>query len=270
MAELDPRSLLAMAEAALDEVEEMFAANVGAAPLVTKARGDFATEADFAIEQRLREVLAQLTGFPVYGEEFGGKRPTSDTVWVIDPIDGTTNYAAGFPMCAMLLSLLHKGEPIVSVTSMPMLGRRVTATKGGGTFMNGREVHLDPEAGRPISIAFGSVIARHDGTFPRSWRQLLLARVGERYPTIRISGSVGVDLASTAMGAFGGTVTFSPHIWDNAAGVLQIREAGGIVTDIAGDPWTRDSVGVLAGTNDVHATLLSIIQDLQPPEDFRA
>ena len=191
-------------------------------------------------------------------------------MWVVDPIDGPTNYAAGFPMCAILVSLLHKGEPIVALASMPLLGRRVTATLGGGTRVNGREVHMDPKSGRPVSIAFGSVIARRDGTVPRGWRQALLSAVGDRYPTIRISGSVGVDLAATAAGSFGGTVTFSPHVWDNAAGVLLIREDGGVVTDLAGEEWHDGSVGVLAGTEEVHAGLLHIVRGLQPPTDFRA
>lgn len=272
MADLEPRALLAMAEAAVDEVEDLFTVNLGADPLVTKARGDFATEIDLAIERRLRELLLHFTGFPVHGEEYGvgDDGPAPDTVWVVDPIDGTTNYAAGFPMCAILVSLVHKGEPIVALASMPLLGRRVTATLGGGTRFNGREVHMDPKSGRPVSIAFGSVIARHDGTFPRDWRQLLLSAVGDRYPTIRISGSVGVDLATTAAGSFGGTVTFSPHVWDNAAGVLLIREAGGVVTDLTGEPWRVGSVGVLAGTEEVHAGLLHIIRGLLPPTDFRA
>ena len=273
MADLEPRALLAMAEAAVDEVEDLFTVNLGADPLVTKARGDFATEIDLAIERRLRELLQHFTGFPVHGEEYGtgGERDSvSDTVWVVDPIDGTTNYAAGFPMCAILVSLLHKGEPIVALASMPLLGRRVTATLGGGTRVNGREVHMDPKSGRPVSIAFGSVIARRDGTFPRGWRQALLSAVWDRYPTIRISGSVGVDLAATAAGSFGGTVTFSPHVWDNAAGVLLIREAGGVVTDLAGEEWHDGSVGVLAGTEEVHAGLLHIVRGLQPPTDFRA
>lgn len=262
MSDLEPRAMLAMAQAAIDEVEGMFADHIGADPLVLKARGDFATEADLAIEQKLRDTLTQLTGLPVFGEEFGGKRPENHTAWVIDPIDGTTNYAAGYPVCAMLVSLMHRGEPIVSITSMPLLRRRVTSSKGGGTFVNGQRAYMDSGAGRPISIAFGSVIAGRQGTFPREWRQKLLAKVGERYPTIRISGSVGVDLGATAMGAFGGAVTFSPHVWDNAAGVLHIRESGGIVSDLQGNPWTPESVGVLAGTEDVHATLLRIIQNL--------
>ena len=129
---------------------------------------------------------------------------------------------------------------------------------------------MDPKSGRPVSIAFGSVIARRDGTFPRGWRQALLSAVGDRYPTIRISGSVGVDLAATDAGSFGGTVTFSPHVWDNVAGVLLIREAGGVVTDLAGEEWHDGSVGVLAGTEEVHAGLLHIVRGLQPPTDFRA
>lgn len=266
---LQPRELLAVAEAALDEVEDLFVKQVGAIPTVIKPRGDFATEIDLAIEQRLREILSRRSGLPVYGEEFGGKVPEHHTAWVIDPIDGTTNYTNGFPLCAMLVTLMDQGKPVIGISSMPLLRRRVSASVGGGTYVNGCRVSMEADTKRPVSIAFGSVIARSDGTFPRQWRQLLLSEVGEHYPTIRISGSVGVDLSSTAMGVFGGTVTFSPHVWDNAAGVLQISEAGGVVTDLAGRPWRYDSLGVLAGTEDVHAALRAIVDELGHPESFR-
>src|SRR5699024_2450108 len=152
MAGLEPRALLAMAEAAVDEVEALFTSGLGADPLITKARGDFATEVDLAIERPLRELLQHFTGFPVYGEEYrgSGADPLQDTVWVVDPIDGTTNYAAGFPMCAILVALLHKGEPVVALASMPLLCMRVTATLGGGTRVNGREVHMDRSEERRV------------------------------------------------------------------------------------------------------------------------
>ncbi|WP_075692164.1 inositol monophosphatase family protein [Corynebacterium sphenisci] len=267
--EPDAVALLAAAEAAVDEAAAVFRANLGADPLITKARGDFATEIDLAIERLLRDRLGAATGLPVYGEEFGGDADSA-TGWVVDPIDGTTNYAAGFPACAILVALMHRGEPVVAVADLPLMGLRLTAVRGGGTRRNGEEVTLAETPGRPVAIAFGSVIARRDGTFPRGWRQSLLSAVGESFPTIRISGSVGVDLACTAGGAFAGTVTFSPNLWDNAAGVLLIREAGGVVTDVAGRPWTPRSVGVLAGTPTVHARLREIIAGLQPPADFRA
>lgn len=266
---LDPRAMLAIAEAALDEVEGLFTEHVGANPVVHKPQGDFATEADLLIEQRLRELLTGYTGIAVYGEEFGGRKPLDDTAWVIDPIDGTTNYAAGYPMSAMLLALMHQGQPIVGITSMPTLRRRVTAARDTGTFVNGRRVTINSGTRRPTAIAFGSVISSPDAEFPLDWRQLLLARVGQQFPTIRISGSVGVDLATTAVGAFGGTITFSPHVWDNAAGVLQVREAGGVVTDLEGRDWNPHSLGVLAGIPEVHQELRKIIDSLGKPIAFR-
>ncbi|MBV7296170.1 inositol monophosphatase [Corynebacterium sp. TAE3-ERU12] len=261
--------LLVAAEAAVDEVADFFRTNLGAHPTVTKKGGSFATEIDLEIERRLRDLLTSSTGLPVFGEEFGGTDPAEATCWVVDPIDGTTNYSAGYPACAILVALLHRGQPVVGVTDMPMVNIRLTATAGGGTWRNGERIHLSSKPGGPVGIAFGSVIAHRGGTFPRTWRQLLLAEVGDVYPTIRISGSVGVDLASVAAGAFGGTITFSPNVWDNAAGVLLMREAGGVVTDLAGHEWTPSSLGVLAGRPAVHARLREIIVGLQPPADLR-
>lgn len=270
MSDLDPRALLAIAEAAIDEVQADFRGGLGSEPFVVKEFGDFATETDLTIENKLRSILTSMTGIPVYGEEYGGEVPTNNTVWVVDPIDGTTNYAAGYPACAIVLALVHDGQPIVGVIDMPFLRRRVTAVAGGGTHVNGRKVQMSLREGRPVTIAYGSVIARGDGSFPRGWRQELLSGVGDAYRAIRISGSVGVDLASTAAGAFGGTITFSPHVWDNAAGVLLIRESGGVVTDLEGVPWKVGSIGVLAGLPEVHARLLEVVRGIAPPPSFIA
>ncbi len=280
------RSLLAIAEAAVDDVESIFSTHVGAAPAVRKDTGDFATHADLLIERRLRDALSTLTDIPVLGEEFGcgdGRGtgdnandadcprgiPTEGPVWVIDPIDGTTNYAAGFPVCALLVALVVDGQPELSLTAMPLMHRRVTAIKGCGTKVNGYRVDLSSQAITTKSVAFGSIITGNAGTLPSTWRQEVLKHVGETYRTLRISGSVGVDLASTAVGAFRGAVTFSPHPWDNVAGVLLNRESGCVVTDIFGQPWQPDSVGVIAGTEPVHAKLLAAVQAAGNPEDFK-
>ena len=94
---------VAFAEAAVDQVEPIFRSGLGAQPARFKGQGDFATEVDLVIEQQLRDILTQMTGIPVYGEESGGS--VLDTVWVVDPIDGTANYSAGNPMAGILVAL---------------------------------------------------------------------------------------------------------------------------------------------------------------------
>lgn len=290
--ELDTRALLAIAEAVVDEAESIFSAAVGAAPEVMKAPGDFATEADLNVERRLRNLLTQYTGLPVHGEEFGTVMPGEvvepnendaladgldgprrqletpprnddypETFWVVDPIDGTANYAVGNPFACILVSLVHKGQTLLSVTEMPLIGRRITARQGHGLYVDGMTARPMPHSDPGVTqISFGSILSQRRGNLPISYRQDMLNEIGKSYPRMRVTGSVGIDLAFTAAGVFGGTVTFSPNLWDNSAGILAIQENGGIATDFAGNPWRPGVSGLVAGEPEVHATLLQHIQ----------
>lgn len=254
--EIDPGKLLRVAEAAVAEAERMFIDGLGAEPFESKSAGDFATEVDLRIEQHLRRRLTEATGIPVFGEEAGGSTQQKQ-VWVVDPIDGTTNYAAGNPMCSILVSLLVEGQPVVAVTSIPMLGRRLSAHTGSPLLVNGKPVApLQDRDKRVAQVGFSSVASPLNSRFPSLIRQGLLSKLAETYLRPRITGSVGVDLAFTAQGIFGGAVSFSPNVWDNAAGVMLIRAAGGVVTDIDGRPWGPASTGVVAGDAEAHAAIL--------------
>ena len=257
--ELDPVGLLALAEAAVDEVEEAFRAGLGARPARFKGEGDFATEVDLAIEQQLRALLTQMTGIPVYGEEYGaadGVDLMSGNVWVVDPIDGTANYSAGNPMCGILVALLHDGRPVVALSSFPLIGRRVAAAEGG-TFRS----FGGPSGGfggGPDALGFEESRG-HVGcsSHLRSGIYGYLRRTGLRP---RMTGSVGLDAAFVAQGVFDGAINFSIHPWDNAAGALLVKAAGGVVTDVDGNEWTAVSSGMVVGTAQVHATLLEAIE----------
>ncbi|AEI09191.1 inositol monophosphate phosphatase [Corynebacterium resistens DSM 45100] len=295
MSGLDTRALLAVAEAAVDEAETTFSAAVGAEPEVIKSPGDFATEADLTVERQLRTLLTQYTGLPVHGEEFGtvlpGEQPVEripaddmadgldgprrrrknqtgteelpETYWVVDPIDGTANYAVGNPFACILVSLVHQGDIQLSVTEMPLLGKRITARRGHGLFVDGHPARPMPPSDPGVTqISFGSILSQRRGNLPISYRQDMLNEIGKSYPRMRVTGSVGIDLAFTAAGVFGGTVTFSPNLWDNAAGILAVQENGGVATDFAGNPWKPGVSGLVAGEPEVHATLLQHIQSV--------
>ena len=292
---LDTRALLEVAEAAVDEAETTFSAAVGAEPEVIKSPGDFATEADLTVERQLRTLLTQYTGLPVHGEEFGtvlpGEQPVEripaddmadgpdgprrrrknqtgaeelpETYWVVDPIDGTANYAVGNPFACILVSLVHQGDIQLSVTEMPLLGKRITARRGHGLFVDGHPARPMPPSDPGVTqISFGSILSQRRGNLPISYRQDMLNEIGKSYPRMRVTGSVGIDLAFTAAGVFGGTVTFSPNLWDNAAGILAVQENGGVATDFAGNPWKPGVSGLVAGEPEVHATLIQHIQSV--------
>ncbi|WP_080794172.1 inositol monophosphatase family protein [Corynebacterium pacaense] len=262
---MEARELLAVAEAVVDDAETLFLEGFGAAPSQMKSPSDFATDVDFAIESHIRSMLGVMTGIPVIGEESGGA--TSGTRWVIDPIDGTANFAARNPMCAILVSLVVDDTPVVGLTSMPLLGKRLTAFEGSPLLVNGQpQPPLREKSHLVAHVGFSSMATPRNAEFPSQLRRDLLSELTDSYLRPRITGSVGVDLAFTAQGIFGACVSFSPHIWDNSAGVMLVRAAGGVVTDTAGDQWKPGS-GVVAGTEKAHEILLSTIEKVRMEHD---
>ncbi|MCQ9342337.1 inositol monophosphatase family protein [Corynebacterium sp. 153RC1] len=260
----DARELYHIAEAVTDDAERLFMASIGAAPKHFKAGADFATQADHEIEAYLRTTLTTLTGIPVFGEEFGGD--SGSPMWVVDPIDGTANYAAGNPMSAILISLLVDSTPVLGITSVPMARQRFGAFDGSPLFFNGQA--QPPLEDRPIiaaHVGFSSISSPRESRFSSQLRQGWLAEISKTYLRPRITGSVGVDLAYTAAGIFDGAVSLSPFVWDNAAGVVLVRAAGGVVTDLAGNPWVPGAEGVVVGSPRAHEALMSTMEKFRFP-----
>ena len=125
------------AAAILDEAAIPFVSGHGADSAVQKKGNDFATEVDLAIERQVVEALVSRTGIEVHGEEFGGADIDSPLVWVLDPIDGTINYAAGLPTAAILLGLVRDGQPVAGLTWLPFTDTRFTAVVGKPLYTNG-------------------------------------------------------------------------------------------------------------------------------------
>src|ERR1700682_287290 len=136
-ADLD--ALVSEAAVILDAAAKPFVAGHRADSAVRKKGNDFATEVDLAIERQVADALVSATVIGVHGEEFGGAAIDSPLVWVLDPIDGTFNYAAGSPMAAILLGLVRDGEPIAGVTWVPFTGERFTGIVGKPLRSNGIE-----------------------------------------------------------------------------------------------------------------------------------
>lgn len=254
----DLRELYNMAEAVLDTAEAMFLDGLGADPAHMKSKGDFATVVDLEIERFFREALLTVTDIPVIGEEYGGEKGQS--YWIVDPIDGTSNFAAGNPMSSILMSLIVDGEPVIGLTSVPVTRQRFGAFKGSPLFVNQKAQPPVKERPRVAShVGFSSV------TVPGSSkiRQGLLNELTKTNLRPRITGSVGVDLAYTAAGIFGGAISFSPYLWDNAAGVVLCRAAGATVTDLNGNDWTIESGGVVVGAPGSHKTIRETVETLK-------
>jgi len=261
--------LVDKASAILDAATEPFLAGHRADSAIPKKGDDFATEVDLAIERQVVDALVAATGIGVHGEEFGGTDVDSTWVWVLDPIDGTFNYAAGSPMAAILLGLLHDGEPVAGLTWVPFTNERYTAVAGGPLIKNGvPQPSLGATELADSLVAVGTFNADSRGRFPGRYRLAVLESLSRVSSRLRMHGSTGVDLVYVADGILGAAVAFGGHVWDHAAGVAQVRSAGGIVTDLAGQPWTPASRAVLAAAPGAYDQVLEILRVTGAPEDY--
>lgn len=266
---VDLAALVAEASAVLDAAAERFVAGHRADSAVRKAGNDFATEVDLAIERQIAEELPRRTGIGVHGEEFGGPPIDSPWVWVLDPVDGTFNYAAGSPVAAILLGLLRNGQPVAGLTWMPFTDQRYTAVEGGSLHTNGvAQPSLSPGDLAEAIVGVSSFNADWRGRFPGRYRLAVLENLSRVSSRVRMQGATGVDLAYVADGILGGAISFGDHLWDHAAGVALVRAAGGIVTDLTGRPWTSASRSALAAAPGVHAEMLNVLQHTGRPEDY--
>jgi myo-inositol-1(or 4)-monophosphatase len=266
-ADLD--ALVATAAEILDVAAKPFIEGHRAHSAVQKKGNDFATEVDLAIERQVVAALTEQTGIEVHGEEFGGADVDSPLVWVLDPIDGTFNYAAGLPTAAMLLALLRDGEPIAGLTWLPFTDQRYTAVAGKPLQFNGvAQPPLERARLNECVVGVGTFNIDSRGRFPGRYRMALLEHLSRQCNRLRMHGATGVDLAYTAAGILGGAISFGHHVWDHAAGVALIRAAGGVVTDLEGNDWKPESKSALAGLPGVHSEIMEILHTVGDPEEY--
>jgi myo-inositol-1(or 4)-monophosphatase len=253
----DLARLGAVAEAAARLGGRVVAEHFGglAAGVVSKAPGDYVSEVDLRSEETVREALERdAPGIAFFGEEGGGSR--ADLGWVVDPLDGTANFLHGFPVVGVSVALVEAGRPVVGAVHAPMLDETYTAVREAGAFRDGRPLAV---ADRPAA----SAICTTGFPFKRKHRLDDYRKVFEgaflALEDLRRAGAASLDLAWTAAGVFDGFFELGLGPWDVAAGALLILEAGGVVTDWAGDPeaWFRTG-DVLAGPPPVHQLLLDL------------
>jgi len=222
----------------------------------SKAPGDYVSEVDLASEEAIREALERdAPGIAFFGEEGGGSR--GDLWWVVDPLDGTANFLHGFTVVGVSVALVEAGRPVAGAVHAPLLGGDTyTAVRGGGAFRDGHPIRV---ADRPVASAICNT------GFPFKWKHRLddYRRVFEgaflTLEDLRRAGAASLDLAWTAAGVFDGFFELSLGSWDVAAGALLVTEAGGVVTDWAGDTeaWLA-SGDILAAPPAVHEVLLDL------------
>jgi myo-inositol-1(or 4)-monophosphatase len=227
-----------------------------AAGVHSKAPGDYVSEVDLDSEETIKAALErEAPGIAFFGEEGGGTR--HDLSWVVDPLDGTANFLHGFPVVGVSVALVEAGRPVVGAVHAPLLGGDTyTAVRGGGAFRDRRPIRI---AERPAA----SAICTTGFPFKRKHRLDDYRRVFEgaflTLEDLRRAGAASLDLAWTAAGVFDGFFELGLGAWDVAAGALLVEEAGGLVTDWAGDDAAWLATGdILAGPPAVHEILLEL------------
>src|SRR3954453_15898987 len=176
--EIDLAALASEATDVLNDAIQPFIEGHRADSAVQKKGNDFATEVDLAIERQVVAALTEQTGIEVHGEEFGGADVDSPLVWVLDPIDGTFNYAAGLPTAAILLALLRDGEPVAGLTWLPFTDQRYTAVVGKPLYANGQaQPPLQPARLGDCVVGTGTFNIDSRGRFPGRYRVALLEQL---------------------------------------------------------------------------------------------
>src|SRR5450631_4833733 len=223
-----------------------------------KGDADLVTAADRASEVLIRERITQkFPSHDVLGEEQGLNDQGSDYRWYVDPLDGTTNFAHGYPVFCVSMALEHRvqgqGRRIAGVVYDPTRDELFTAEQGRGSHLNGQPIHVSKAAHLKeclVATGFPSH-KRHKNPNIHFYHQITLRTHG-----VRRAGSAALDLCNVASGRFDGFWEFNLNPWDTAAGVLIVEEAGGKVTDFKGGPFQLNSRETLASDGLLHPALL--------------
>jgi myo-inositol-1(or 4)-monophosphatase len=233
----------------------------------TKQPNDFVTEVDKAAEAAIISTLREA--YPEYGilaEESGHSAGTgsqkSDYQWIIDPLDGTTNFIHGMPQYAVSIALAKSGVVEQAVVFDPNRNELFTASKGGGAFLNERRIRVSKRLKLQdalLGTGFPYRMFEHIDTYLAIFKELAQKTAGMRRP-----GAASLDLAYVACGRYDGFWEFGLAPWDMAAGALLISEAGGLVSDMRGDSTYLQSGNIVAGTPKVFAPLLKLIEEKLP------
>jgi myo-inositol-1(or 4)-monophosphatase len=261
----DTAKLLAVAQEAV-EIGYKIIRTAPAIHVREKGDRDLVTDIDVAVEREVHAFLDRETpeiGF--LGEENGGQAlaNTDSYVWTLDPIDGTSNFAHGVPLCAVSLGLVCDGEPIVAAMVAPYLELRYHAVKGEGAFANSKPIKVSQTTDLAKAIvSIGDYAVGENATDKNQKRLRLTALLAERVERVRMFGTAALDLAWVAEGRTDATAILANKPWDTAAGVLIAREAGALVVDRNGNRHNFSSAETIAVAPGLFPALLSVFRQL--------
>lgn len=225
---------------------------------------DLVTDIDRQSEQSLTRLIQ--TAYPdhaILAEESGRSSRDSDYLWVIDPLDGTTNYAHGYPVFGISMGLRYQGETILGVVYFPVLGELFQAVKGAGAYCNGKRLKVS-ESGELRRALLATGFPYDKAVHPHNNLDYFTHLVPQ-IAGIRRSGSAAYDLCSVAAGRLDGYWELKLKPWDVAAGVLMVEEAGGQVIQLENEP----AISLVAAGRELEELILTELGKVNPGLEFR-
>ncbi|NNU81347.1 inositol monophosphatase [Halovulum dunhuangense] len=227
----------------------------------SKSAGDFVSRADIKAEQIIRAELTEARpNYGWLGEETGASDGTDPTRrWIVDPLDGTTNFLHGMPHWAVSIALEHKGQIVAAVVYDPIKDEMFTAEKGAGAWMNDRRMRVSDRRDMTAAVFATGVPFAANPNLPTFLRQL--ARLSPQCAGIRRWGAASLDLAYVAAGRYDGYWEMGIQAWDMAAGVLLVREAGGMIDGFTPDTYPVEDGGVVAANEPLFNRLAETVRE---------
>ncbi|HEY5369333.1 MAG TPA: inositol monophosphatase family protein [Hanamia sp.] len=216
------------------------------------------TEADFASDKAIRNVIKKA--FPEHGivsEESDEKVTDSDYKWIIDPIDGTVNFANGIPICCVSIGLEYKGTMFMGAVYNPLMNEFFFAEKNKGAMLNGDKISVSEK----VEVLKSCLVTGFPYTYlehPNGPLQVFSKLIKQGVP-VRRFGSAAIDLCWVAAGRFDGFYEHQLHAWDSAAGFIIVEEAGGKVTNLKGETYSPFQPGIIATNGKIHDQLQKIV-----------
>jgi len=232
--------------------------NVGRLQISQKGKNDYASEVDQMAEREIINIIrAAYPEHAILAEE-SGRHKGNDFVWVIDPLDGTTNFLHGFPQYSVSIALKYKGRLEVGVVYDPLRDELFTARRGGGAMLNNRRLRVTNQTsmkGALIGTGFPFKTDLHLDAYLGMFRALTTECAG-----IRRAGSAALDLAYVAAGRLDGYWEIGIMEWDMSAGILLVKEAGGVATDFSFNDNYIEAGNVIAGSPRMHQMMYQLIE----------
>jgi len=225
-----------------------------------KRKSDIVTDADRRSEAMITErIRGHFPDHAIVAEEGGGKETSSDYCWYVDPLDGTTNYAHGFPVYCVTLALAYRDEVIAGVVYDPNRKEMFAAERGAGATLNGQRIHVSQTSDLAESLlgtGFPPFASNHDLNLQFFFKLTHLSH------GIRRAGAAALDLCSVAAGRYEGFWELKLNPWDKAAGSLLVTEAGGRVTDLTGGAFSLHRDEIFASNGLIHETMLEVFSSI--------